>query len=262
MREDRPLILLTNDDGVHSPGLAALCEAVAPLGEVLIAAPATQQTSTGRSYPRGPEWGKIQAISLPMPWGEIPAFSVTASPAACVGHGVLELAPRKPDLCISGINYGENLGKTLTYSGTFGAALQAADFGIPTLAVSRATSYEQIRGDYAHLDWSSAARAAAYWAQRVLREGLAPGVRILNINVPEGTVDPQFYRVTKPSSHDLFFYGKPGPRDFSQPMCLPGEKRTDFSQIEPESDMYAVCVDGVISVTPLTGNFESLDCRL
>lgn len=175
MREDRPLILLTNDDGVHSPGLAALCEAVAPLGEVLIAAPATQQTSTGRSYPRGPEWGKIQAISLPMPWGEIPAFSVTASPAACVGHGVLELAPRKPDLCISGINYGENLGKTLTYSGTFGAALQAADFGIPTLAVSRATSYEQIRGDY------------------VCPSGLeqcGPGGRLLGSEGPSGGTGP------------------------------------------------------------------------
>ena len=74
MREDRPLILLTNDDGVHSPGLAALCEAVAPLGEVLIAAPATQQTSTGRSYPRGPEWGKIRAISLPCPGGRFLPF--------------------------------------------------------------------------------------------------------------------------------------------------------------------------------------------
>lgn len=262
MKENRPLILLTNDDGVRSPGLAALCEAVAPLGEVLVAAPAAQQTSTGRSYPREPEQGKLEAISLPMPWGNITAFSITASPAACVAHGVLELAPRRPDLCISGINYGENLGRTLTYSGTFGAALQAADFGIPTLAVSRATPYEQIRGEYARLDWSSAARTAVYWAERVLREGLPSGVGILNINVPQGEVDPQTYRVTRPSRLDLFSYQKPQPRDFSQPMCLPCEKRTDFSQAERDSDLYAVCVDQVISVTALTGNFESLPCSL
>ena len=74
MREDRPLILLTNDDGVHSPGLTALCEAVAPLGEVLIAAPATQQTSTGRSYPEDRSGEKSRPSLCPCPGGRFPPF--------------------------------------------------------------------------------------------------------------------------------------------------------------------------------------------
>lgn len=257
MRPKRPLILLCNDDGVRSPGLAALCEAVFPLGELLVAAPSCQQTSMGRSYPRLPDGGVIEEVTIALPTGALSAFSVVGSPAACVAHGVLELADRLPDLCISGINYGENLGKTLTYSGTLGAALQAADFGIPAIAISRPAALEEIHnGAYAALDWSQAKRAAADWASRVLTEGMFPGAEVLNINLPEAAADPCAWRLTRQSRADLFAYAEPARRDFSKPYVLPTRKRRDFAGIEPDSDIYAVCVDGVVSVTPLTGAYR------
>ena len=130
--KNRPLILVTNDDGIHSPGLYAAAQAAAKIGDVLIAAPHTQQTGMGRSFPRCPDDGIIEEIDVQermreefwyeeMYDGEIRAYAVHGSPARAVAHGVLELADRKPDLCVSGINYGENLGTCLTCSGTMGA---------------------------------------------------------------------------------------------------------------------------------------------
>ncbi len=252
---NRPLVLLTNDDGIHSPGLLALCEAVLPFGDPLVVAPSGQQTSMGRSYPRIPGLGTVKAVHL----GDgIQAFSVVASPATCVLHAVLELAARKPNLCISGINYGENLGKTLTYSGTLGAALQAADFGIPALAISRPAAKEQMNTEgYAKMDWTLAKAVAAFWGQRVLAEGMPFDAPVLNINLPEeGT--PLDYRYTFQSNTDPFCYGPPTKRDRAKPYRLPSYMQTDFSSEPPGSDIHTVKVENRISVTPVEGNYT---CR-
>ena len=127
-----PLILLTNDDGIHSPGLLAVAEAVCDLGDLLMVAPATQQTGMGRGSP--PMMTAKSGDGWTVGCQAMPAFALTGSPAQTVVYGVLALAPhiygRKPDLVISGINYGENLGTCVTGSGTVGAALQAAEIGI------------------------------------------------------------------------------------------------------------------------------------
>jgi len=114
----KPYILLTNDDGITSPGLLALAEVLIDFADVCIAAPIHQQTGMGRSFPRVPDNGIIKQIPLTLNNRTIPAYGVYGSPAFVVAHAMLELVDRKPDLCLCGINYGENLGLSLTCSGT------------------------------------------------------------------------------------------------------------------------------------------------
>ena len=127
---DQPLILITNDDGVHSKGLWAAAEALAALGEVLVVAPEEEQSSTGRSLPRS-SLGRIRKVEAEVNGQMVTGYSVHGSPAQTVQHALLELVPRPPDLVVSGINYGENIGTSVTISGTVGAAFEAAAFGIP-----------------------------------------------------------------------------------------------------------------------------------
>ena len=185
----RPLILLTNDDGILSPGLAAAAEAVHDLGELLIIAPATQQTGMGRATP-AIAGGSITEETVHGGSRDLPAYAVAGSPAQAVIYGVVVLAPRRPDLVISGINYGENPGTCVTASGTVGAALQAAEMGIPGLAMSLETAkayhYEHGR----EVDWSAARHYTRYFAQALLRQKLAFDVDVLKIDVP-GNATPE-----------------------------------------------------------------------
>ncbi len=131
----KPLILVTNDDGISSKGLRAAAEACAPLGEVLICAPTLQQSGTGRSMPITSE-GRIFPQDLLIDDGLVQGYAIEGTPAQVVQHGLFEIAQRPVDLVVSGINYGENLGEGITVSGTIGAALESASFKLPSLAVS------------------------------------------------------------------------------------------------------------------------------
>lgn len=108
-----PLILITNDDGIESPGLLAAIEAVYDLGEVLVVAPRYQQTGAGRSFPSSD--GIIHQEHIEVKGLTLPAFSINGSPAQAVQHGIVELAPRHPDLLVAGINYGENVGSSVSH---------------------------------------------------------------------------------------------------------------------------------------------------
>ena len=137
MTDTQPLILITNDDGIDSPGLAALAPALEPLGDLLIVAPNKQQTSMGRS--RSQEEGRDGRLftrEITAGGKSWPAFAVNATPALAVDHALQQLADRPVSLVVSGINYGENVGSCVTVSGTIGAALEAADHGIPAIARS------------------------------------------------------------------------------------------------------------------------------
>ena len=146
----KPLIIVTNDDGVYSPGLCAAAEAVQDLGDLLVVAPRFQQTSMGRSFPKSKDVGIIEKIKIMLNGCEIEAYGVHGSPAHAVSHGILELAYRKPDLCISGINYGENLGLSISCSGTIGAAFEADSYDIPSIAISRQASWNIFTGQSGH----------------------------------------------------------------------------------------------------------------
>ncbi|MGD1822040.1 MAG: 5'/3'-nucleotidase SurE [Pleomorphochaeta sp.] len=256
MNNEKPLILLVNDDGILSPGLAALCEAVSKFGELLIVAPDRQQTSMGRSYPRHDNLGVVEEVEIITKKGEFKGYSVNSSPAYAVAYAVKEISTKKPDLCISGINYGENLGKTLSYSGTIGAALQAADFDIPTLAISRPTELDIINNrDYAPLNWDIAKKVISFWTDKVLKEGIPFKAPIININVPENPENLYDYKYTNQSKKELFEFIKPKERVMNKPYKLPSLKRTNFDDIEKGSDIYSVCVENITSVTPIEGDF-------
>ncbi len=130
------LILITNDDGIESPGLRAAAETVAGLGKIIIAAPSTQQTAMSRAL-CGAKNEYFRLIDFPVEQNNITAYHIDASPAMTVQHAYNVLFnERKPDLIISGINYGENLGWDSMLSGTLGAAFQGASQGTPSIAVS------------------------------------------------------------------------------------------------------------------------------
>jgi 5'-nucleotidase len=160
------VILVTNDDGVHAAGLAALAEALTPLGEVWIVAPEREQSACGHAL-------TLHRPLRPHQWGER-RFALNGTPSDCVNLAVLGFLPERPVLIASGVNHGSNLGDDVTYSGTVSAAMEGTLLGVPSIAVSLMDD-----GDV-----SAAARVARLIAMRVLVEGLPP-MTLLNINVPK-----------------------------------------------------------------------------
>src|SRR5437879_1469069 len=126
----RPLLLISNDDGVHAHGISALAEALADLGEVLVVAPSREQSAMSH------------AISLDRPLRKQEVrpgwFAIDGTPVDCVYLGLLHIAPRPPALVVSGINHGYNLGADVFYSGTVAAAVEGAIRGVPSIAISLA----------------------------------------------------------------------------------------------------------------------------
>jgi len=247
-----PLILVTNDDGVHSPGLRAAAEALSTLGEILVVAPKTQQTGMGRSFPKNEQIGIIEELQNKIGDQYHSYYAVHGSPAQAVAHGVLEIAPKLPDLCVSGINYGENLGGTNFISGTVGAALEAACYGIPALAISiGAKSWEQYSKPYNRQDWEIVIHFVRKFAAIMLRHGLPPNVALLNVNIPSEAIKETVIRITSQSRQNYYICDAPEKRDLSKNFRLPVKVQIDYETLETDSDIYAFLIDGVISVTPL-----------
>jgi 5'-nucleotidase len=261
LTQSRPLILLTNDDGIHSPGLLAVAEAVCDLGELLMIAPATQQTGMGRGSPPMTE-RQIRREEVTVGCQSMPAYALTGSPAQAVLYGVLALAPhlcgRKPDLVISGINYGENLGTCVTASGTVGAALQAAELGVPGLAVSLETDKAFHLHHGQDMNWSAAAAIARHFAQIMLEEQLPFDVDVLKIDVPADAKPETPWRITRQSRQS--YYRDYAPAEFTPEGSLAPLDygvHVQWDTLQPESDIYAFAVDRVISVTPLSHDMTS-----
>jgi 5'/3'-nucleotidase len=159
------VILVTNDDGVHAAGLAALAEALDSLGDVWVVAPEREQSACGHAL-------TLHRPLRPHQWGER-RFAVNGTPSDCVNLALLGFLPERPVLVASGVNHGANLGDDVTYSGTVSAAMEGTLLGVPSIAVSLVDG-----GDVA-----TAARVARLVAMRVLVEGLPP-MTLLNVNVP------------------------------------------------------------------------------
>jgi 5'-nucleotidase len=246
----RPLILLTNDDGITSPGLRAAAEAVADLGDLLVVAPSTQQTSMSRAFTRGPDVGQVVQVPFAVAGREVPAYAVTGSPVLAVAHALLELAPRLPDLCVSGINYGENCGAAITVSGTVGAALEAELYGVPSIASSLQVDVSEWHG-LGEQDWAAAGHFTRLLASQVLADGLPEEVGLLNLNVPRGATTATPVRRTVQSRQRYYVQAHPGERTLSDPVRLRVSVQVDDAALEPDSDVWAVTRDGVVSVTPL-----------
>lgn len=253
----KPYVLITNDDGISSPGLHALVEALMPLCDLLVVAPKDQQTNMGRGALKGEDVGRIETCNLEVAGKSVRAYAVTGSPAQSVAHGVLELAESMPDYCMSGINYGENLGLAFTCSGTLGAAFEADAFGIPSVAFSRKIALKDQRSsDFSPLDWQTIIEHIRSLAAGIFRRGLPEGSHILNINFPDRVLKNTETRITRQAYMSYGQYVKPLERDFDKGHLLEWTINEGLNEVEKDTDIYALHVDGVISVTPLTSRMS------
>ena len=254
----KPLILITNDDGILSPGLLSAAEAVCDLGDLLIVAPRVQQTSMSRALPSGANVGIIEEIPLSVCGESLTGYAVHGSPSLCVIHAVYELSSLQPSLCISGINYGENIGMTTAISGTVGAALEASLCGIPALAVSLEVDARLHHSeDYGALDWSAARHFTRQFALRLLRHSLPPEIAVLNVNVPATATAETSVRATVQSQQAYYYFARANGRDLSLGFRLPVTPAFHAEALEPNSDIQALIVDRMVTVTPLTGNLTA-----
>ena len=224
-------ILITNDDGIQAEGLRALVQALEGLGTISVVAPSHERSASAQSL----------TLRQPIFWEQLAEheWAVEGTPADSVILALNKLLPNRPDLVISGVNRGGNLGENIFYSGTVGAAMEAAINHIPAIAVSVAHKGRGFRFEHA-------AKFARELAQLVLAEGLPQGV-LLNVNVPlvwNGGV--RFTRQSKKVTRNILQEGT-DPRGRGYFWLLEQEH---FEGLDPESD-YAAIFDAAVSITPL-----------
>jgi len=226
-----PLILLTNDDGIFSPGLAALREAVSPLGQVVIVAPDRDNSAVSHSLTMSrPLRVQKQAESV---------YALDGTPADCVSIALAKILKKRPDLLISGINSGPNLGDDISYSGTVSAAVEGTMYSIPSMAVSLA-------GEPPY-DFAPAGKVTAKLAAMILARGL-PENTLMNVNVPGDTaitgtkVTRQGRRLWENSVQETF-----DPRGRRHYWIGGGSPVKDSGK---DTDVHAI-LTGCISITPI-----------
>ncbi len=165
------LILISNDDGIYAPGIKALYEVVSSFGEVSVVAPATEQSAVGHAITISDpiKLKKIERNNL------FSGYAISGTPADCIKLAVKVLLNRKPDIVISGINLGPNVGISVIYSGTVSAATEGTILGIPSIAISL--------GSFVEPKWETAQYAARLVIEKTIKEPLPDGI-LLNVNVP------------------------------------------------------------------------------
>lgn len=231
-------MVLTNDDGVGSPGLLALKAALDPIGDVRIVAPDQNRSGAARSITmHSALW--VEEVELPD--GSV-AFSTDGTPVDCVRMAALGLLERAPDLIVSGINLGENLGDDITYSGTVAAALEGIMLDIPAIALSA-------HGYHPGYDLEVPARFARRLVEKILAEGF-PEKTLLNVNCPDRPwADMRGARMTVLGTR---IYG-----DKVQYHDSRGNRRAyriyndDLSYHQQEGSDFEAVAEGYISITPL-----------
>ena len=230
---DRPCLLVTNDDGIDAAGLAALVSAVAHLGRVVVVAPDRERSGAGHALTLG---RPLRVRSR----GE-DRFEIDGTPTDCVHLGVFNLTgSRPPELVLSGINRGANLGDDVTYSGTVAAALEGTLLRVPSIAFSVE------RDDEGEADYRIAASLAARLAERALERGIPPGV-LLNVNVPRKT--PRGIRITRQGTRTYRAAAVERLDPAGRPYYWIAGADTTPSQ-EPDGD-HAAIREGYVSITPL-----------
>ncbi len=237
----RPKILVTNDDGYQSPGIVALAEALAALGDVTVVAPDQDNSGMGHQV----------SIKSPVSASEVrgravPTYRCSGTPADCVVIGAFDLCGGMPSLIVSGINRGANVGDDVNYSGTVAAALEGTIVGVPSMAVSLASTAPKKR-EHA---WHTAAGIAVTLGRTILSEGL-PRLTLLNVNVPN--LEPSELRGTR--------WVRQGRKSYRDRVERRSDPRGgtyywlwgafDSADIVDGTDLAAVR-DGYVSITPLS----------
>ncbi|HEQ60802.1 MAG TPA: 5'/3'-nucleotidase SurE, partial [Firmicutes bacterium] len=246
-----PVILVTNDDGIHSPGIRELARALATLGETWIIAPDRERSAVGHSF----------TINHPIRAKEIePRVVITdGTPTDCVMFGCLGYLDKRPDLVVSGINQGPNLGDDVTYSGTVAAALEGTMLGVSSMAISLNYPRKKDNSGLGEYHYQTASQVGRLIAEKLLHAEL-PEKTFLNINVPnvpfeqirglnltrlgQRIYQDRVIRRIDPQGKDYYWIGGEEP-------SWEKEEGTDFQAIE----------ENKVSVTPITfdlTNYEAL----
>lgn len=247
-------IIITNDDGIFSPGLAAAAEAASGYGNLFIAAPSKQKTASGRSLIGNQDDFFHETI---INYGEkkFRAFHIDCTPAL-----VLKMAFEtvfrgvKFDLAVSGINYGENIGSDVTISGTLGAAFEAASVGIPAIASSLQTSLDN-HFHYGDENWESAVFFLKKYIGKFSEKKAFSNFQILKLDVPSGaaaTTAALITRLTdKPYYRNLVKNGTPSSKV--------SELKVSINHVEHDegTDAHTLNVRKMVSLTPLSQDFSS-----
>jgi 5'-nucleotidase len=238
---------VTNDDGVFSPGIVALADAVSRYAHVSVIAPEGQQSAAGMSL----TFHRPLRVEKVLVHGRV-CHAVSGSPADSVMVGVNKLLPRRPDMVISGINIGENLTiQDILASGTVAAAMEAALLGIPSVAFSmEVPGNRQFSHGQKNTRFDLPAKIAAEITQEVLTNGLPPGVNLLNVNFPWKT---EMGTKVKLTSIEVRKY-KDNILQRKDPRGRPyywvwGWRLPTF---KTGSDVYAVHKENTISISPLS----------
>lgn len=234
-----PQILVTNDDGVASEGIHALADALAPLGTITIVAPVQEASAIGHAL----------TLRRPLRLEQVRpgVYSVDGTPTDCVNVAISHVLRSKPDLIVSGINKGWNLGDDVTYSGTVSGALEGALLGIPSVAVSAQNNRNEF-------DFAPAARAAALVAGAVIGHGI-PRLTLLNVNVPFGPNKGFRVTVQAKRNHVTVVDKRVDPRGRPYYWIEEGDNAWEPHD---RSDYQAVR-DGYVSVTPLQPDMTAHD---
>jgi 5'-nucleotidase len=244
-------ILLTNDDGIRSPGLWAAAEVLSGLGFVTVAAPRDQSSGMGRSLPSSSD-GIIRTETVRIHGKNWNVYAVGGSPAQAVQHGILEIMPQPPDLVVSGINYGENVATGVTISGTVGAALEAAAHGIPSLAMSLQTDRAHHLSLSKDVDFAAAAHFTAYFARQLLEKHFPVDVDLLKVDVPCDATDETAWQVTRIARQQYYVPVAPKRKSWIEPGGLDYVEEAMLGDEYKGSDAYVLRVQREVSVTPLS----------
>ncbi|WP_323192729.1 5'/3'-nucleotidase SurE [Halostella sp. PRR32] len=239
---ERPEILLTNDDGIESPGFRALYDGLSEIGNVTGVAPADDQSAVGRAMSQDVTVNEHEL-----------GYAVEGTPADCVVAGLQALGPY-PDLVVSGCNTGANLGAyVLGRSGTVSAAVEAAFFGVPAIAVSLYVPVGDIT--YADFDatpddYQEAVRASKYLADGALDNGLFDTADYLNVNVPMPEESPAPMEITSPSH--VYDMDATQDGDIVTLHDRIWDRMADGEIPDPEGTDRRAVAEGRVSVSPLT----------
>lgn len=238
MTEEKPRILITNDDGYHSEGIIELENALREIGDVYVVAPASEMSGASHSL----------TLARPLRIRRIDErhWTVDGTPTDCVTLALNQILPfeERPHICASGINHGANLGDDATYSGTVAGALESTILGVPGLAFSLVVNRNQ--------DFTESAKIAKQLTEKALKEGLPDGT-LLNINIPKGT--PKGIHITKQG----FKNARPVISEHTDPRgklyYWIGEVREGF-HAEGGTDFEAID-EGFVSVTPMRSDLTN-----
>lgn len=252
----KPQILLTNDDGIRSPGLWAAANALSEIGYVHVAAPRDQFSGAGRSMPNTSD-GVIEIKEVVVNGKTWQVYAVGGTPAQTVQYAILEILPSPPDLLVSGINYGENVGNGVTISGTVGAALEGASFGLPSLAISLETEQEHHLSYSTDVDFSAAAYFTCFFGQMLLDKKFPDDVDALKVEVPKTATRETPWEVTRISRKRYFEPVAPSRPSWDIPSLLGYRMSVDPDKDGIDTDVYVLRVKKAVSVSPLSLDITS-----